>query len=52
MCLANDNLWGYSSDIIVRYKVRWIEAVVVSPCWTNIIVFMWKAITGTFSTIT
>jgi hypothetical protein len=39
MSLANDNLWGYSSDIIVKYKVRWIEAAIVSPCWTNIIIY-------------
>ena len=24
MALANDNMWGYSSSILVRYKVRWI----------------------------
>ena len=39
MALANDNFFGYTSDIIPKYKVRWIEAAIVSPCWTNMIVY-------------
>ena len=39
MVLANDNFIGYTSDIITRYGVRWIEAAIVSPCWTNIMVY-------------
>ena len=39
MALANDNFWGYTTDIIQRYRVRWIEAAIVSPCWTNLVVF-------------
>ena len=39
MALANDNFWGYTSDIIARYKVRWIEAAIVSPCWTNMLIY-------------
>ena len=39
MALCNDNFWGYTTDIISRYHVRWIEAAIVSPCWTNFIVY-------------
>ena len=39
MVLANDNFIGYTSDIITRYGVRWIEAAIVNPCWTNIMVY-------------
>ena len=39
MALCNDNFWGYTTDIIYKYKVRWIEAAIVSPCWTNMIVY-------------
>ena len=39
MGLCNDNLWGYTTDIIWRYKVRWLEAAIVSPCWTSMMVF-------------
>ena len=37
--LCNDNFWGYTTDIITRYKVRWIEAAIVNPCWTSMIVY-------------
>ena len=39
MALANDNLWGYTSDIIAKYKVRWIEMAAVLPMWTSMIVY-------------
>ena len=39
MALANDNMWGYTSDIIARYKVRWIEMAAVLPMWTTMIVY-------------
>ena len=39
MALANDNFFGYASDIITRFQVRWIEAAIVSPCWTSIIIY-------------
>ena len=39
MALCNDNFWGYTTDIIYKYKVRWIEAAIVSPCWTSMIVY-------------
>ena len=39
MALSNDNFIGYTSDIIARYKVRWLEAAIVQPCWTNILIY-------------
>ena len=39
MVLANDNFIGYATDIITRYGVRWLEAAVVMPCWTNMLVY-------------
>ena len=39
MTLCNDNYWGYTSELIYRYQVRWIEAAIVSPCWTTMLVF-------------
>ena len=37
MGLCNDNLWGYVTDIIAKYQVRWLEAAIVSPCWTSML---------------
>ena len=39
MGLANDNFWGYTSDILYRYQVRWVEAAIVAPIWTTMIVY-------------
>ena len=39
MCLANDNYWGYTTEIIYQYQVRWIEAAIVAPCWTTMVVY-------------
>jgi len=39
MSLCNDNFWGYTCDLIAKYQVRWIEAAIVSPCWTNMVVY-------------
>eukprot|EP00973_Karenia_brevis_P013704 1859324-Karenia_brevis.AAC.1 len=39
MALADDNSFGYTSDIIYRYKVRWIEAAIVCPYWKNMIIY-------------
>ena len=39
MALCNDNMWGYTTSIIVQHKVRWIEAAAVLPCWTSMIVY-------------
>ena len=39
MALANDHLWGYTTDIITKFKVRWIEMAAVLPMWTNMIVY-------------
>ena len=39
MGLCNDNIWGYSTDLIAKYKVRWLEAAIVTPVWTSMMVF-------------
>ena len=39
MGLCNDNLWGYTTSIIYQYKVRWLEAAIVSPAWTSMLVY-------------
>ena len=36
--LCNDNLFGYTTHLISKYKVRWLEAAIVSPVWTSIMV--------------
>ena len=38
MALANDNFWGYTSEIIFKYKVRYLEMAIVQPCWTTMMV--------------
>ena len=43
MGLCNDNLWGYTSDLIYKYQVRWLEAAIVTPCWTSFLVFYVEA---------
>ena len=42
MALANDNMWGYATDLITRYQVRWIEMAAVLPYWTTMIVYYVK----------
>ena len=39
MVLCNDNFWGYTTDILYRYQVRWIEAAIVNPIWTTMLVY-------------
>ncbi len=39
MGLCNDNLFGYTTDIIEKYRVRWLEAAIVSPVYTSMLVF-------------
>ena len=38
MGLANGNWWGYTTDILWRYQVRWIELAIASPCFTTMMV--------------
>ena len=38
MALCNDNFWGYASEIIYKYQVRWLEAALVQPVWTTMLV--------------
>ena len=30
---------GYSGDIIYKYKVRWLDATIVSPCLTSFLAY-------------
>ena len=39
MALANDNFIGYATELLAKYKVRWLEAAIVSPCWTSMIIY-------------
>ena len=38
MVLANDNWWGYTSCLLWKYQVTWLEAAIVQPCWTSMLV--------------
>ena len=38
MVLANDNFWGYTTCLLFKYQVTWIEAAIVQPCWTSMLV--------------
>ena len=37
--LANDNFWGYVTDILYKYRVRWIEAAAACPIFTALICY-------------
>ena len=39
MRLTNDNLWGYVDEAIYKYNVRFLEMAIVSPAWTNMVVY-------------
>ena len=39
MALSNDNMWGYSTSLVVKHKVRWIEMAAALPYWTSMIVY-------------
>ena len=38
MVLGNDNYWGYTTDLIYKYGVTYLEAAIVQPVWTSILV--------------
>jgi hypothetical protein len=38
MSLCNDNFIGYTTDVIMRFRVTWLEAAIVAPCWTTMLV--------------
>ena len=38
MVLANDNWWGYTSCLLFKYQVTWLEAAIVQPCWASMLV--------------
>ena len=37
--LANDNVCGYVTEIVSKYKVRWIEAAAACPVFTALITY-------------
>ena len=39
MVICNGNFWGYTTDLIAKYQVRWIEMATVNPCWTSMLVY-------------
>ncbi len=39
MAIPNDDFHGYSSDLLTRWKVRWIEAAVAMPLWTILMIY-------------
>ena len=39
MALVNDNMWGYTTSLLVKYKVTWIEVAAVMPIWTTMMVY-------------
>ena len=38
MVLCNDNFWGYTTDLLYKHQVTWLEAAIVQPCWTTMMV--------------
>jgi hypothetical protein len=44
--LANDNWFGYPTELLYTYKVRWIEAAAASPVWTSVINYYLEADRG------
>ena len=39
MGLCNDNFWGYTTNILSELNVRWIEAAIVNPYWTTMLIY-------------
>ena len=39
MHLSNDNFWGYAPKDIYQFKVRFLEMAIISPAWTNMMVY-------------
>ncbi len=39
MGLANDNFWGYTILVLYKYQVPWVEAAIVTPIWSTMIVY-------------
>ena len=44
--LANDNWFGYPTELLYTYEVRWIEAAAASPVWTSVINYYLEADRG------
>ena len=39
MGLCNDNFWSYTTNILSTLNVRWIEAAIVNPYWTKMLIY-------------
>ena len=39
MGLCNDNFWSYTTSILSTLNVRWIEAAIVNPYWTTMLIY-------------
>ena len=39
MGLCNDNFWGYTTSLLTTLDVRWIEAAIVNPYWTTMLIY-------------
>lgn len=37
--MGQDMFWGFTTDIIYKYQVRWIEIAAIMPMWTHMIVY-------------
>ncbi|CAK9039941.1 unnamed protein product [Durusdinium trenchii] len=44
--LANDNWYGYPTELLYKHKVRWIEAAAASPVWTSVVTYYVEADRG------
>ena len=44
--LANDNWFGYPTELLYTHSVRWIEAAAASPVWTSVINYYLEADRG------
>ncbi|CAK9020583.1 unnamed protein product [Durusdinium trenchii] len=44
--LANDNWYGYPTELLYKHKVRWIEAAAASPLWTSVVTYYVEADRG------
>ena len=39
MALGQGLYWGYSTNLLVEHRVRWIEMAAVMPMWTHMLVY-------------
>ena len=39
VALGQDLFWGFTTELIYKYQVRWIEMAAIMPLWTHMIVY-------------